>query len=105
MRDFCRIANSVFNNHKFDIPHLFNASEVLSSASDKAKCFSLQVLQAPFLGPTLFISDLPDDVTCNIAICADDTTLQFDQASDLLQQRELASELESDLRDTVDLGK
>ena len=33
-----------------------------------------------------------------------DTTLstKFDQASDLLQQLELASELESDLRDTVD---
>ena len=28
-----------------------------------------------------------------------------DQASDLWQQLELASELESDLRDTVDLGK
>ena len=78
---------------------------IKQSAENFFKNSNLQVLQAPFLGPTLFISDLPDDVTCNIAICADDTTLQFDQASDLLQQRELASELESDLRDTVDLGK
>ena len=58
------------------------------------------------LGPTLFllhINDLPDDVICNIAIYADDATLysKFDQASDLWQQLELASELESDLRDTV----
>ena len=42
-----------------------------------------------------------------LLIYADDTTLysKFDQASDLLQQLELASELESDLRDTVDWGK
>ena len=41
-----------------------------------------------------------------IGIYADDTTLycQCDQASDLWQQLELASELESDLRETVDLG-
>ena len=39
----------------------------------------------------------------NIAIYADDTTLysKCDQTSDLWQQLELASELESDLRDTV----
>ena len=48
-----------------------------------------------------------DDVICNIAIYADDTTLysKCDQASNLWQQLELASELESDLQDTVDLGK
>ena len=61
------------------------------------------------LGPTLFllyINDLPD-VICDIAIYADDTTLysRCDRASDLWQQLELASELESDLRDTVDWGK
>ena len=66
--------------------------------------------QGCIIGPTLFllyISDLPDDVTCDIAIYADDTTLysRCDQASDLWQQLELASELESDLRDTVDWGK
>ena len=40
------------------------------------------------LGPTpslLYINDLPDDVICDIAICADDTTFYYkcDQTSDL----------------------
>ena len=68
------------------------------------------VPQSSIFSPTLFllcINDLPDDVICNIAIYADDTTLysKCDQASDLWQQLELASELESDLQDTVDWGK
>ena len=47
-------------------------------------------------------NDLPDDIICNIAIYANDTTLysKCDQASDLWQELELASELESDLRVT-----
>ena len=49
------------------------------------------------VGPTLFLlyfDDLPD-VICSIAIYADDTTLysKCDQASDLGQQLESASEL------------
>ena len=63
------------------------------------------VSQGSILGPTLFllyINDLFDDVICNLAIYADNTNLysKFNQASDLWQQLELASELESDLQDT-----
>ena len=55
----------------------------------------------------LSINGLPDDVICDIAIYADDTTLysKCNQASDLWQQLEFASELESDLRDIVDWGR
>ena len=68
------------------------------------------VPERSILGPTLFllyINDLPDDVICNIAIYADNNTLysKCNHASDLWQQLELASELESDLRDTVNWGR
>ena len=66
------------------------------------------VSQGSILGPTLFllyINDLPDDFICNIAIYTDDTTLysKCDQVFHLWQELESASELESELRDTVDL--
>ena len=62
------------------------------------------VPQGSILGPTLFllyINDLADDVLCDIAIYIDDTALYYkcDRTSDLWQQLELASELESDLQD------
>ena len=52
----------------------------------------------------LIINDLPEDVICNITICADDNTLysKCDQASDLWQQLKLAFELESNLRGILD---
>ena len=83
---------------------------VLDGKSSQEYSVNAGVPQDSILGPTLFllhINDLPDDVTCDIAIYANDTTLysKCDQTSDLWQQLELASELESDLRDTVDWGK
>ena len=83
---------------------------VLDGKSSQEYPVNAGVPESSILGPTLFllyINNLLDDVICNIAIYADDTTLcsKFDQASDLWQQLELASELESDLRDTVDWGK
>ena len=83
---------------------------VLDGISSQEYPLNAGVPQGSILGPTLFllyINDLPDYAICNIAIYADDTTLysKCNQASDLWQQLELVSELESDLRDTVDWGR
>ena len=53
----------------------------------------------------LYINHL--SVVCNVVIYADDTTLcsNFDEASYLWQQLELASELEYERQDTVDWDK
>ena len=97
-----RLISSFFSNRWLRV--------VLDGKSSQEYPVNAGVPQGSILGPTLFllyINDLLDDVICNIAIYADDTTLysKCNRASDLWQQLELASELESDLRDTVDWGR
>ena len=96
------LISSFLSNRQFRV--------VLDGISTQEYPVNAGVPQGSILGPTLFllyINNIPDDVTCDIATYADDTTLysKCDQASDLWQQLELAFELESDLRDTVDWGK
>ena len=83
---------------------------VLDQKSSQEYTVNAGVSQGSVLGPTVFlqyISHHPDDVICNIAIYADSTTLypKCYWATDLWQQLELASEVDSDLRDTVDWGR
>ena len=75
---------------------------VLDGKSSQKYPANAGVSQGSILGPTLFLlytDDLPGGVIFDIAIYVDDVTLysKCDQASDLWQQLELASELESDL--------
>ena len=61
---------------------------VLDGKSSQEYPVNTGVSQGSTLGPTLFllyINNLPDDVICDIAIYADDTTLysKCDQTSDL----------------------
>ena len=83
---------------------------VLDGKSSQEYPVNAGVPQGSILGSILFllyINGFLDEIICNIAIYADDATLysKCDQASDLWQQLELASELESDLQDTVDWSK
>ena len=83
---------------------------VLDGKSSQEYLVKAGVPQGSILGPTfflLYINGLPDYIICNIAIYADDSTLysKYDQAPDLWQQLELVSELESDLKDTVDWAR
>ena len=97
------VISSFLNNRRLRV--------VLNGKSSQEHPVNAGVSQGSILGPALLllhINNLSDDVICDIAIYADDTTLysKCDQASDLWQQQlELVSDLESDLRDTVDLGK
>ena len=83
---------------------------VLDGRSSEEYPVNAGASQSSILGPTLillYINDFLDDVSSDVAIYADDTILysKFDQASGVWQQLELASELESDLRDTVAWSK
>ena len=83
---------------------------VLDRKSTQEYPVNARVPQSSILTPAfslLYINHLPDDVISNIAIYADDTTLysKYDQVSDLWQQLELASEVESDQQHTVDCGR
>ena len=74
---------------------------VLDGKSSQKDPVNAGASQGFILGPTLlqlYINDLLDGSICNIAVYNDDTTLysKCDHASDLSQQLELASELESD---------
>ena len=75
---------------------------VLDGKSSQEYPVNAGVPQDSILHPTIFIlyiSDLPDDVICDIAIYDDDTTLysKCNQASYLWQQLKLAFKIESDL--------
>ena len=73
---------------------------VLDGKSSQEYPVNPRVPQGSILGAKLFllnINDLPD-IICNIAIYANNTNSNCDQAPDPWQQLELASKLESDLK-------
>ena len=83
---------------------------ILNGKSSQEYPVNAAVPQGFILGPALvllYINNIPDDVICDITIYPDYVTLhcKCDLASDLWQQRELAFEVESDLRNTMDWGK
>ena len=97
-----RLISSFLCNRKLQV--------VLDGKFSQEYPVNARVPQESIFGPPFFplhINGHPDDVICNITIYEDDTTLysKCDQASYLWQQLELASELESHLRDTVDWGR
>ena len=71
----------------------------------------LEILKVPFLVQHLYYDTLMTFLMMISAILLSKylvillSTLKCDQASDLWQQLELASKLESDLQDTVDWGR
>ena len=95
--------------HKVSFLSSGQIRKVLDGKSSQEYPVSAGVPQGSILGCRLFlmyINDLPDCLICGVGIYTDDTTLYSgcDQVSDLWQQLELAFELESDLRATVDWG-
>ena len=80
---------------------------ILDGNSSQEYPLNAETPQGSILGPTpslLHINDFSDDVICSIAIYADYTTIYSSVVRHLWQLLELASQLESDLQDTVDWG-
>ena len=84
------LISSFLSNRQFQV--------VLDGKSSQEYSVNAGVPQGSILGPTLFLlysNDLPDDMICDFATCADNTThyCKCDQVSDLWQQLELVLKL------------